>query len=1158
MFLRRNPKNLRDSRDLKDLNDAAQREEEKMKQIFVFFCCLTAMFLMIGCGEGATAVSGSEAGSLGKECYPNKTCNSGLTCDEESNLCVEDSENPTNPTDEPTDEPTNPTTDPASGDDADTSEPEPNDNDTNTADDSEITDENNTTPDENSNDSDAPVVNDPCNPNPCAGIANSTGICSQDSGKYVCGCKPNYNWDGTFCRAATKNAPCEPKPANTVWNDVNGDGTFTQTWNGESWVPTSYPSSFNKTPGICTFKCAGGYSWNGTSCDAAPSTVSNCTGLPENAVWNTTPTIVQTFDGSSWEPSTVGEYNLTPSATECRFICKPNYNWNGSQCLAATQEVECTGLPEYAEWNTATSITQTWSGEEWLPSASGYYSTSGSSNECRFKCKVNYNWSDGTCVAKTRTASCTDLPFGAQWNAVSSITQTWNGSDWVPSNESTFNLTQSSKECRFKCKENYTWNATQAECLADTQFTSCINLPTGAKWNQYDKVTQTWDGSSWQPAPTGVYNETPSQTQCRYICDTHYQWNGSKCVADTQTAACTGLPEYAEWNTATSITQTWNGSSWQPSETGSYSSSASTSECKFKCGTNFNWNGSQCVGNTQTAGCTGLPAHASWNTASTITQTWNGSAWLPTTIGNYSETSSTSECLFGCNLNYTWDGTACNPDTQTAVCTGLPEGATWNTATTITQTWNGTSWQPSETGSYSTTSSMSECRYKCKEHYTWKNSQCTADTQTAACTDLPVNAQWNSVSSITQTWNGSIWTPTTVGSYNANASSSECRFKCKEHYTWKNSQCTADTQTANCSELPANAEWNSVSSITQTWNGSEWTPTTDGTYSTIASTSECRYKCKPEYHWANSECISDIKRSNCTGLPANAVWNSVSSIDQTWNGSTWIPTTTGVFNADPSTEECRFKCNVNYSWKNQTCTADSRVVNCEGKPANTVWNTAETISQTWDGSAWQPANTGSYDETESTSECRYKCDADHFRHNSQCVSECDNDPCENMEGSTGNCIATAWNEYVCECDSSHSRDDSGGCGLQWSDRSSNKMSWADANTYCASLTEGGFTDWRLPNINELRTLIQNCAGTVTGGSCPVKDPGCLSSSCYNSKTCSCSEDLSGKYSKFGETDAFWSSSTSSVDTDYAWYVYFSAGGVSYTNKSYNNYVRCVR
>ena len=47
--------------------------------------------------------------------------------------------------------------------------------------------------------------------------------------------------------------------------------------------------------------------------------------------------------------------------------------------------------------------------------------------------------------------------------------------------------------------------------------------------------------------------------------------------------------------------------------------------------------------------------------------------------------------------------------------------------------------------------------------------------------------------------------------------------------------------------------------------------------------------------------------------------------------------------------------------------------------------------------------------------------------------------------------------------------------LIWSDRSSNKMNWSRAKQYCEDLSEGGFDDWRLPNIDELRTTIKNCS-----------------------------------------------------------------------------------
>ena len=74
-------------------------------------------------------------------------------------------------------------------------------------------------------------------------------------------------------------------------------------------------------------------------------------------------------------------------------------------------------------------------------------------------------------------------------------------------------------------------------------------------------------------------------------------------------------------------------------------------------------------------------------------------------------------------------------------------------------------------------------------------------------------------------------------------------------------------------------------------------------------------KCKS----GNSASTSQDEKTrvgNCTGLPGNAEWNTVSSITQTWNGSSWEPPTTGSYNTTPSTKECRFRCKSFYSWTN--------------------------------------------------------------------------------------------------------------------------------------------------------------------------------------------------------------------------------------------------
>mgnify|MGYP001187745492 CR=1 FL=1 len=129
----------------------------------------------------------------------------------------------------------------------------------------------------------------------------------------------------------------------------------------------------------------------------------------------------------------------------------------------------------------------------------------------------------------------------------------------------------------------------------------------------------------------------------------------------------------------------------------------------------------------------------------------------------------------------------------------------------------------------------------------------------------------------------------------------------------------------------------------------------------------------------------------------------------------------------------------------------------------------------------------------------------------------------------------------------HSQD-----GLDWSDVSSSYIDWNKAIKYCEDL--GG----RLPTISELRTLIQNCSGTETGGECGVTDS-CLSSEdCWNDPCYGCEYDESGKYSVFGDTYWFWSSSEWSVHTNYAWYVDFHYGPVLSYYKDYYHSVRCLR
>ena len=124
-------------------------------------------------------------------------------------------------------------------------------------------------------------------------------------------------------------------------------------------------------------------------------------------------------------------------------------------------------------------------------------------------------------------------------------------------------------------------------------------------------------------------------------------------------------------------------------------------------------------------------------------------------------------------------------------------------------------------------------------------------------------------------------------------------------------------------------------------------------------------------------------------------------------------------------------------------------------------------------------------------------------------------------------------------------------GRTWSPRAPMAMYWEDAVAYCNNLTDCGYTDWHMPTISELRTLIRNCSATETGSS------SCNPESSYLYCHCSgCSEDNSGKYSKLG--DAYWYWSSTMPEEYIVCGVYFSTGEIGIQQIFTGGNVRCVR
>jgi uncharacterized protein (TIGR02145 family) len=146
--------------------------------------------------------------------------------------------------------------------------------------------------------------------------------------------------------------------------------------------------------------------------------------------------------------------------------------------------------------------------------------------------------------------------------------------------------------------------------------------------------------------------------------------------------------------------------------------------------------------------------------------------------------------------------------------------------------------------------------------------------------------------------------------------------------------------------------------------------------------------------------------------------------------------------------------------------------------------------------------------------------------------------------------------------------------LWWSSKTTETMNWESAINHCKELKESnacGYSDWHLPTIDELKTLLKwrrdsQCKVSETDDHLSFDDYWTCSSCCHDCTLggggeCNYSSYYyDGRYSKLGDSGSLWSSS---VPTEYihsAWFVNFNAAQVYIKSKSNKTevYVRCVR
>jgi hypothetical protein len=139
--------------------------------------------------------------------------------------------------------------------------------------------------------------------------------------------------------------------------------------------------------------------------------------------------------------------------------------------------------------------------------------------------------------------------------------------------------------------------------------------------------------------------------------------------------------------------------------------------------------------------------------------------------------------------------------------------------------------------------------------------------------------------------------------------------------------------------------------------------------------------------------------------------------------------------------------------------------------------------------------------------------------------------------------------------------------LMWTVYPGNLRDWESASSFCNNSSAGGFGDWRMPTVNELRSIVASCPATETGGGCGVTD-GCNASHCDNGACDGCTPQFGGPGSNgcywptglAGDCHApYWSETDDASNATHYWTVDFSyAAVVSVVGTVSANNVRCVR
>ena len=282
-----------------------------------------------------------------------------------------------------------------------------------------------------------------------------------------------------------------------------------------------------------------------------------------------------------------------------------------------------------------------------------------------------------------------------------------------------------------------------------------------------------------------------------------------------------------------------------------------------------------------------------------------------------------------------------------------------------------------------------------------------------------------------------------------------------------------------------------------------------------------------------------------------------------WTGTKCVPTEGIAFKE----KERQCGCQKGYEWEDSYCIKEEY-----------IWEDSQWVKRCNDELCNDKANsTGvclKVMEEEGATKVACRCIENYFLDSDfECVNPCDADPCPVKEEFDGSCVPTGLTSFTCGCSTGY-YPKSNNCipvnyndcytdynddacvndvsNIMWSSISDGILTWKDAKKHCDDFDEAGYTDWRLPQVEELWTLARSC-NNIPKESCEASEKNCcLSEECISQCKCKI-------YQEPNPVDYLWSSSFKSDDPEkvIVFYKYYAI--LKFLNiKTDAAKVKCVR